>query len=493
MDYKKIIRDIRGQGYLYVGLLLGVFAIAYAILKLGYVVGAAIAVLPLVTYIILYCIKYPYWAFTLVFIINYFIMGVIRYFPSVPGGVVMDCLIMFCVFTLLVRTAYKKVGWDRVRNGLTIAALIWLVYCFLELFNPLSVSAQAWASSIRGYAIYFFVIVILTPIIFYRYKDLKRILAVWSVLTLLAVAKAWYQRHYGFDAGELNWLFVRGGYTTHIIHSGVRYFSFFSDAANYGGGMGLSMVVFSIVALFFKNRWVKFYYLAVAFAAAYGMVISGTRGALAVPFAGYMLYILISRQTKIVVGGAALLLAAFVFLNYTHIGHGNALVRRARSAFNTEDRSLQVRLENQRLLRDYMKDKPFGVGLGLGGGKAKQYAPTAFASQIPTDSWFVMIWVESGIVGLILNLCVLFYILGYGMWIVMFRLKDKQLRGITGALVAGIFGVMVSSYGNEILGQFPTGMIIYMSQAFIFISPRFDRELADAKRKKELHEHECNS
>ena len=82
-------------------------------------------------------------------------------------------------------------------------------------------------------------------------------LAVWSVLTLIAVGKACMQKFFGFNAAENYWLFVLGGRSTHIIHSGVRYFSFFSDAANFGGSMGLSMVVFSISALYYRNSRLK--------------------------------------------------------------------------------------------------------------------------------------------------------------------------------------------------------------------------------------------
>ena len=474
----------------YTAMLLGVAGVCYAFMKFGYVVGGVISCIPFLLYGVLFAIKNPYWAFTLLFVMNYFIMGIIRYFPSVQGGILMDCLIMFNLFVLLLGMCYKKVGWERARNGLTLAALIWLAFCFLELFNPQSVSVKGWAVSIRGYAIYFFFMAVFTPVIFYRYKDLKRILVIWSVLTLLAAFKSYIQRHYGFDAGELHWLYVRGGMSTHIINTGTRYFSFFSDAANFGSGMGLSMVVFSICSLAFKNKWTKLYFLGVAFAAAYGMVISGTRSALAVPFAGYALYIVMSKNIKVIVAGSLFLAATFVFLNFTTIGHSNALIRRARSAFNTNDASFNVRLQNQKLMREYMKDKPFGVGLGHGGGKAKEYAPNAYLSQIPTDSWFVMIWVETGIVGLMLHLGILFYVLARGMYLVMFRLKDRQLKIIIGSLTAGIFGIMVTSYANEILGQFPTGIIIYMSMAFIFISPSLDKEIEHSRKHDTEPEHE---
>ena len=93
-----------------------------------------------------------------------------------------------------------------------------------------------------------------------------------------------------------------------------------------------------------------------------------------------------------------------------------------------------------------------------------------------------MIWVETGIVGLLLHIGILLYVLGRGAWLVIFRLRNAQLRGLVAALVAGISGVVVMSYGNEVLGQIPTGAIIYMSMAFIFLSPHFDKELEEAEK-----------
>ena len=470
---------ISGKGLLpYLGLTLGIGAVALAVIRVGYMAGAALGCLPILLYIILFAIKKPYWAYTWLFIANYFVLGLTRYIPGLPAGIVMDCLIMFNLFTLLIRSCYKHVGWERARNGLTVASLVWLTYCFLELFNPQTVSATAWIALIRGYALYFVAIAILTPIIFYRYKDLKRILFIWSVLTLLAVLKSWIQRNIGFDQAEQYWLFVERGHTTHIIRTGVRYFSFFSDAANFGGSMGLSMVVFSISALYYRNSWMKLYLLLVAAAACYGMLISGTRSALAVPFVGYSAFIMMSRNIKMIGAGVFLIIAAFIFLKFTTIGQGNSIIRRARSAFNTNDPSFQVRLANQAKLRELMADKPFGAGLGHGGGKAKTFAPNAALSQIPTDSWFVMVWVETGVVGILLHIGILLYILARGAYLVIFKLRNTQLRGFTAALTAGISGIVVMAYANEILGQIPTGAILYMSMGFIFLAPRFDRELA---------------
>ena len=464
-----------------VGLVLagGVAAIAYAFTHFGLPAGAAIAMLPSGLCILWLSMRNPAFSMLGMLVLNYFIMYLGREFlHGAPVGVILDAALFFNLAMLILQALVHRVEWRRAKTGLTLAAAIWMIYCVLELFNPQSVSPKGWTMAIRSLAFYFFLIVVLTQLTMARYKYLKQMLAVWSVLTLIAVGKALAQKYLGFNAAENYWLFVEGGATTHIIYTGVRYFSLYSDAANFGAGMGLAMVVFSISALYYRNPWMKIYLLLVAAAACYGMLISGTRSALAVPFVGYTAFIMMSRNIKVIVLGVLLVIAAFVFLKFTSIGQGNALVRRARSAFNSEDPSFKVRLENQAKLREIMADKPFGAGLGHGGGKAKTFAPTAPLSQIPTDSWFVMIWVETGVVGILLHIGILLYILARGAYLVVFKLRNTQLRGFTAALTAGISGIVVMAYANEILGQIPTGAILYMSMGFIFLAPRFDRELS---------------
>ena len=59
-----------------------------------------------------------------------------------------------------------------------------------------------------------------------------------------------------------------------------------------------------------------------------------------------------------------------------------------------------------------------------------------FTTTIPHDSWYVKIWVETGIVGLILYLGFLFISIAHGAWIIMFRIKNKELKGLLTGLVA---------------------------------------------------------
>lgn len=457
----------------------GAAAVAYAFVKMGPAAGFAVACLPAALCMCYLTLRNPTLSMMMLFVINYFIMGVGRYAYTrdIPVGAILDALVAYNLLMVTFWAMRQRIDWSRAATGLTLAAAVWTAYCVLQLFNPETESAEGWVSGIRSVAINFLLLTTLTQLTFTRFKYLRQLLLIWSVLTLLAVGKACMQKFFGFDAAEHHWLYVLGGRSTHIIHSGVRYFSFFSDAANFGASMGLSMVVFSVSALYIRRRPLKLYLLLVAAAACYGMLISGTRSALAVPFVGYGVYILLSRNARIIVLGSLMIVAAFVFLKFTAVGQSNPLIRRARSAFNTDDPSFQVRLSNQAKLRELMADKPFGAGLGHGGGKALRYAPNSPLAQIPTDSWFVMIWVETGVVGIALHLLILAYILLHGGWLVMFRLRHPQVRGLTAALVAGMAGIVIMSYANEIFGQIPTGAMMYISAGLIFLAPRFDEEL----------------
>lgn len=469
------------QFLLYAGLAGGLFLIIYTVLHASLSFSILFSILPIGLIVFMLLLKYPYATLLLLFIANYFIMGVTRYIPELLGGIVIDAIVGVLLLGIFVTLFKKKLPWEYLKNGLTIAISVWFLFCILNILNPLA-PVQAWVIGIRRTAFYFFFLPILTFLLFNRYRDLKLIIYIWSVFVLLAVFKALMQKYIGFDAGEQRFLYVEGKSATHIIYSGIRYFSFFTDAANFGCGMAFALVFFSIVSLFVKNKFLKIYYIIIAIFAGYGMLISGTRVAIVIPFAGFALFSIMARNIKIITGGAILLTTLFIFLNFSNIGQGNTYIRRMRTVLHPEqDASFQLRVRNQQIMRTYMADKPFGVGIGT--AKAAEFSRSEI-SKIPTDSWLVMVWVETGIIGLILYIGIILYILIKSCYIVMFKVKDQELRTILGAFLAAIFGIFVASYANEVVAQFPNGPIIYMAMAFIFMYEQFDRQITEQKRAK---------
>ena len=177
---------------------------------------------------------------------------------------------LFIFLGLLLKTNFTAVDWKRTLNPLTYIILIWLIYCLLELLNPKLTSVTDWYTKVRSIVFYPTAIIILTSTLLTKYKHIKNLLLLWSILILFAAFKGYWQKNHGFDSAELTWLYSGGG-RTHLISTGIRYFSFFSDAGNYGSNMGFSLVIFSIAAFYIKNKWLKFYFIIVALAGGYGM------------------------------------------------------------------------------------------------------------------------------------------------------------------------------------------------------------------------------
>jgi hypothetical protein len=476
----KNIYENSGTALVYLtALIITVFATVVN-LKFGIIAGMGLFLLPAAFLIIAFFADKPFIAFLTLFTVNYLISGISRYVISIAPGIFMDMMLILTLVIVMLQLFKKEnsLNFKNSKNALTFISFIWLLYCVFQVFNPNSSGMVAWATSVRGLGIYFFLIVLLTSIFVKGYKEVKTILILWALLSIFAVLKAIMQKTLGFDFAEQRWL-DEGGRTTHIIYSGIRYFSIFTDAANFGTGIAFSMIVFGISAIYIKEIKFKIFLFVTAVLCGYGMIISGTRGSIAVPFIGLVLFAFLSKNLKVIVATVIMLIAGYWFLNETYYLHGNQYIRRMRSAFNPDDPSLLVRLENQRKLKVYMADKPFGAGIGMSRGKTTSYAPDPFLAQIPNDSWYVMVWVETGIVGLIMHLLILMYILLHGSFLVMFRLKNKQIKGIVTAIICGISGIYVAAYSIEILGQFPFAYITFICMTIVFLSPVLDKEISN--------------
>ncbi len=316
------------------------------------------------------------------------------------------------------------------------------------------------------------------------YKRLRIIMLFLSIFTLTAVAKAVYQKYVGFDETETTMLIETEMYKTHLLSDVTRYFSFFTDAGNFGSNMGFAAILFGISAIFVKERFIRLYYVIIAICSIYALFISGTRGALFVPIGGIILFTFLSKNIKLM--GATVIFGLFfyVFFAHTYIGESNSSIRRMRTAFRpTEDASYSVRKENQKRLAEYLKYKPFGEGLGLGGVEARKYG-SRLTTLIPHDSFYVKIWMETGIVGLVLFLTIYVSTLLRGCYLIMFRIKNNELRGILTAIACGIFGLMISAYGNAFFFQFPTGFIIILFLSVLINGEHIDQLLTQQKMKK---------
>lgn len=454
--------------------------IGYVIAKGGLTVASALIVLPVIVYGLNRVIAKPEVGLTFAFIINFILMGLTRYIP-IKMGYLMDITLIVVYIAIFFHYFDKKLDIRCLKSDLVILSAIWFLYICLQFFNPEAISRAAWFSAFRGIAFYMILTIPLVYLLYNSPKHLDRFLIIWGVFSILAAIKGWMQLNLGPDPWEQRWLDEVGG-ITHIIWGNLRAFSFYTDAGQYGAAQGHIGLIASILLMSEKNKRMKWFWGAVMVAGYYGMSSSGTRGAVFVPMAGLGLYILLRKNFRVILVGGVVLAIFYSFMRFTTIGNSNYQIYRMRTAFvPEEDASYQVRLKNQRLFEEYLKTRPFGGGVGHAGDRALAYTPGTFLASVATDSWFVLIWAETGIVGLYLHLFILSFIVGKGAYICMFQIKDPELLVKISALLCGVFGVMGASYGNAILGQFPTGLLIYTSMAYVFLAPGLDKMILESK------------
>jgi len=437
---------------------------------------AVLFAMPIGFAFVFYLFGHPRRALIAALISSFIAIGVIRYAGDVPLGLTVDLfLVMALIIAFFHRTLETK--FSRLNNGLMWGAAIWMLYCTAELFNPEAVSTMAWVYAIRGLALYMVLAVPITLLYANKVEDLDRFIKIILVFSVLAAIWGLKQFYFGPDFAETAWLNEGKNRITHVLFGELRVFSFFSDAGQFGSGIAQSGVIATVIALGPFSKRTRILAVIGALLFYLLMILSGTRGSLIVPVAGMLVYLFASRNFKLLAAGLLVMGATFMFLKYTSVANDIYQVRRMRTALDPNDASLQVRLANRVIIRDYLKDKPFGGGIGTSGSWGERFSPGTLLAETPNDGWYVRVRAETGVVGLYLHVGILIYIGIVGLYKAM-KTKDDKLRQKLLALLAGYAGIAASSYGNPLLGQIPTGIILYMSWAYLFMAEDLDKQLS---------------
>lgn len=473
----------------YLALIVIVVGISFwFLLKMGITAAVALVVIPLMIWYFYWLFSYPIVGFYSIIITGFILLGLSRYIETdIQFGPFVDLLFFLTYLALFFNRFYEKIDWSPVKKDVTLLAFIWFAYGMLQFLNPEVQSRAAWLSGVRGISLYMMLLIPLVLMFINDNKKLDRFFVIWGIFSIIASIKGIIQVAVGPDKFESDWLATDAG-LTHIIFGNLRAFGIFTDAGQFGANQGYSAVVASILVLTKIPFHKRVFFVVVAVLGFVGMFLSGTRGAISIPLTGFFLFFVLRKNVLVMISGLVLLIIVFSFFKFTYIGQGNQFIRRMRSAFNPNDASLQVRLENQRMLKTYLSSRPFGGGIGHAGAKARAFLPNSYLANIATDSWYVLIWAEQGIVGLVLHLFILFYIMIKGSFLIMYRVKDPVVKMKMSALAAGMFGVMVASYGNAVLGTMPTSFLIYTTMALLLNVNVLDNEALTRQVENESYE-----
>ncbi len=287
--------------------------------------------LPVLFIMAIQSVRYPVALFFIIFTVNYYLLAATRYIQIDGISFLMDSLMALLFVLIIIHSALSRdIEWKHAINTFTIGMFIWLLYCLAEIANPTGL-LEAWLLS-RSLILNGFLISLIISLVITKNGQVRWIITLLSIFSLSAALKAFAQKYIGFDYGELQWL-NNGGALTHIIGYGTRYFSFFTDAGNFGSNMGCASLLFALMAIYVSKIGQRIYYFSVAIICLIAMFMSGTRGAMIVPIGGLMLYTLMSKNLKACILGGLSLIFLYVFFAFTTIGQSNVMIRRMRTAF----------------------------------------------------------------------------------------------------------------------------------------------------------------
>jgi len=496
--YTNRISEYAGENGGRVILLFLLFLLSLYSLKTSGIQGMAmITALPFVVLFVYLAFSYRMFAFWTLFIINYFVMflskeGKMPLPASLPNELLELVLIAIAIIDL------RENNFKYLANLMMVGILGWCMFCILEVLNDtcdLGINVGAWFTGIRLMAFQLLYAVIVFALYMNTPKRINQLFIIWAFCTLFAVFWCWKQINIGWTDAERAWLFNQGHATQHIVNGITRYFSTFTDAANFGIHMASASVVFYIIAITNKIKKRRIFFLIIGLLCTWAMFQSGTRTALFCMIAGFMVFLVLSKSAKIIVP-VSIVLGLFVgMLMFTNIGQGNAQIRRMRSAFlGTKDASANVRSINQEAIAKYLKDAPWGIGIGMQATDIPANNKFKLLSTIPPDSEYVFIWVRTGKIGISwFIICNIIVLLG-ACSTVFFKIKNKSLMGIGAAWCSAFVALHLGGYGNQVLMQFPNILIFYGGLATVYLLPDIEqqfneyeaKELAEEAEKKRL-------
>lgn len=466
--------------------MIGILVVSFLLIKVMGIMGGALLVgLPVAIVVLSIIWNNPKLGVWGNIFMAFFSAGIARYVPG-PWGLTLDILLALSWLSILLNKAVKP-NWKHAKNPIVALSTFWMLYLVLEIVNPSGNGLVAWFYAMRGIGFYQALTIPLVFMLFRKEKDLNQFFNVLIYFSLIGTIWGFKQQILGTDGAEDHWLYAENHHEEHILHGVLRVFSFYSDAGSFGASQAMMSLMSAILFMGPEKGWKKFKYLVFAIIFLLGFAISGTRGALAVPLAGGIAYLILIKNFKILVAGFSGMILVFVILKYTFLFQGVEQVRRMRTALDPNNKSLSVRLDNQKTFARYLATRPFGGGVGTAGFWGARFNPDSLMANTATDSWFVKLWAETGPVGLTFHLVVLGFILGSGGHKIM-RMRDPKNRTQASALYAMLAGAILASYGNQVLIQLPTGIILNMAIPLMFLIAERDQKawLKSIKKPSEL-------
>jgi len=394
------------------------------------------------------------------------------FYLQINAGTYIDIFIYYLLVIALIKKIISN-DWKFIRHPITVLLLIFFFYNFLQLFNPAG-DPTAWFFGIR--LIFRFVCVyIIAESVFRTRKDIFGFAKVWLFIGLLAAIYAMYQEWVGLPSFDMHWA-TKTPERQNLLWMGNRFrkWSFLSDVANFGLFMAFAglMAFFLSLAKFKIYKKVILIILGLLFWVA--MVYSGTRTAYAIIPVGVALYFFMNINKVKTLAFGVIAGMTFIFLYFAPIY--NPSLNRLRSAFSpSEDASMNLRDLNRQSIQPYIYSHPLGGGLNTTGTPGLEYSPGHPLAGFPPDSGFLKTLLETGWLGLMLQMA--FYVVVLATGIKSYYLvNDQLLKRYLLAFIASFFALTVALYAKLTIEGFPLLLIIASNIVIMYRVRDFDKK-----------------
>ena len=469
-----------------VSLLFLLFLLAiYEFVTAGFSAFAIVCISPILILIVVTAFNSRMFTFWALIVVNNFLQlkDIVWPIPmSLPNEIIEIILLALAIIDV------KESHFERAANLMLYALIIWCGFCTLEVLNDtcnIGIDIGAWYTGARLMAFQIMYAFLVYSIYISKPEILHKYLVLWGILALIAVMWVWKQKNIGFTNAENAWIQTRGR-STHILQGGslIRYFSIYGDAANFGIGIACTAIAFIIFGITTKIKKYKYFFFFVGACCTWAMFPSGTRTATVCLMAGFITYIFLSKSFKIALPFTIVFTFFAFILIFTKIGDGNQQIHRMRTAFDKNDASAGARYYNQQVMKKYLKDAPWGIGIAQGYGSVPANNKYTLMSTIPADSEYVYIWIRTGRIGITIFIITMLIMLGGACWIVLFRLESPSLRGIGAGMCCAFVAIQLGGYGNQVLMQFPNCLYFYGGLSLVYVLPSFEKEWIEYENKQ---------
>jgi putative inorganic carbon (HCO3(-)) transporter len=366
----------------------------------------------------------------------------IFYIYTVPVTTFIELINVVFFFSLMLKRKLRG-----ITSFVGILVMCWFVIQLAEVVNP---SANSRIASIAAFrAVIMFTLAFFASYSAIRTKaDLRIFINGWIAIALIGACYGLYQEVVGLPQWDYDYATITEFRFKLLFTWGrLRKFGFFTSPGEFGQFMVYSGLICLVLAFSLRATLIKRVFLLGSSLFMFSvMMFSGSRTAMILVTVGIFIFAAITLKRSVLIAVAVIAMAGsvLIFKSYS----SKTLVVMSTAFKGQEDNSMNVRVMNQQIIREYIKHAPIGFGLGAVGYYGQKYAEGTFLGSFPPDSEYVKIAVESGWIGFIAWLTIQFLIFSWGVN-AYFSIGDRELRDYMVVPLVLLFTMIVAQYPQE--------------------------------------------